>query len=117
MLSQQQALQLLQVLQLVLQPVLQQLRQLQRRQRLPRAPRQRLRLPRQQLPQKTIKVKAIKFRQKYKYGLVSVDQIAQLENTIKALYSGTLKADDFTPDGLLNLFKLLNNATGNSVPK
>ena len=44
-------------------------------------------------------------------------EIAALENTIKALYSGTLSANDFTQDGLLNLFKLLNNATGNTVPK
>ena len=45
-----------------------------------------------------------------KYILVTIDSVDKLEDTLKKIYSGALKAEDFTPGGLMNLLKILNKA-------
>ena len=41
---------------------------------------------------------------------VTIDSVDKLEDTLKKIYSGALKAEDFTPGGLMNLLKILNKA-------
>ena len=55
-------------------------------------------------------IESFYFKLSYKIILVSINSVDELEDTLKKIYSGALKAEDFTPGGLMNLLKILNKA-------